>query len=227
VNGARKTLNDSSRAVRAERERRRTRATHPLWSPDEEPEKRETFSHAGTILELANREFGASFDVERSRRDTLLYPYEVVRGAVANVLLKKARGYRFENPGAVLWDAITVPGYRLEEFAVANLEEVLKRCAGICPPPAPVNEPEPEPPPVERPSLDPERRRAEARRSIYEGLSLEIRESLDRRAREIAREGFFGKGTVLDESVLALRALRARDDLIEKEFGSALATPAG
>jgi hypothetical protein len=224
VNDGLKTVNEPPRAARStERsDRRRARSPHPLWSPDDEPEKRETFAQAGAVLELANREFGARFEVERSRRDTLLYPYEVVRGAVANVLLKKARGYRFENPGAVLWDAITLPGYRLEEFAVANMEEVLKRCAGAWAPPAPTPEPPPEPPPSERPAVEPERRRAEARRALYERLAPEVREELDRRARELAREGFSSKGSVLDESVLALRVLRARDDLIEQEHAAAL-----
>ena len=203
--------------------RRRARAPHPLWSPEDEPEKREVFGHVAAILERANREFGATFDVERSRRDTLLYSYEVVRSAVANVLLKQSRGYRFENPGAVLWDGITLPRYRLEEFAVANLEEVLKRVAGLAPPaastPAPARPPatgEAKAPSPER-SGEIERKRAEALRELYLALPDLAREDLDRRAREMALEGFCGRGSPLDESVLALRVLRARDELLARE----------
>jgi hypothetical protein len=216
-------------------ERRRPRAAHPVWSPDEGGEKRETFGHVGAILELANHEFGATFDVEHSRRDTLLYPYEVVRGAVANVLLKKARGYRFENPGAVLWDAITLPAYRLEEFAVANLEEVLKRCSGTWTSPE-CSAPVPPLAPPERelaPSdggdsfVQGERRRAEARRAVHERLLAHVREDLDRRARELALDGFKGRGLPLDEPLLALRILRARDDLLEREHAQELEEAVG
>lgn len=107
---------------------RRVRASVPLWT-GESGEEAKVFTHVRSILEWANREHRASFDVERSAKDTLRYPFERVRAAVANVLLKRARGYRFANAGAVLWEGITLEGYKLDEFSVACFDEVLARLA--------------------------------------------------------------------------------------------------
>ena len=183
------------------------------------------------ILERANREFSATFDVERSRRDTLLYPYEVVRSAVANVLLKEARGYRFENPGAVLWDGITLPRYRLEEFAVANLEEVRKRCEGTWPVPPVVSSippvvsvrtsapPDPE---LVRPG-ESEKRRAQALRELHASLPEPVRVEIDRRAREqVLASSSPGRIAGPDDPVLALRVHRVREEILEREYGGAL-----
>lgn len=207
-------------------DRRRARAPHPLWSFDDEPEKREVGSEVAAILERANRDFGATFDVERSRRDTLLYPYEVVRGAVANVLLKEARGYRFTNPGAVLWDAITLPSYRLEEFAVANLEEVRERCRGAwadrpaaASPPVPPPSPPGETRDADRGEGERERKRAEALRALFASLPEAEQQEIDRRAREVAAAGFLGRGSPFDEQVLALRVHRAREEILAREHG--------
>jgi hypothetical protein len=194
---------------------RRARAPTPLWSPDDGPEAKATFERVRETLLWANSSFKGTFDVERSSRDTQKYPYEVVRAALSNVLLKKARGYPFESPGAVLWEGITLEDYRLDEFSVASLDEVLRRCDEIAPraPPAP-------PPLTKKPlPIDAERHRLEALQKIYEGLGECERVEIDRRAKARAQDGYAPRGSTIDESIFALRVLSCRHELLAAEYG--------
>lgn len=195
---------------------RRPRAPRPLWSGESDgAEARAVLEQVRSVLEWSNREFGATFPVDRSVRDVQRYPYATVRAAVSNVLLKKARGYSFSNPGAVLWDGITLKSYRYDEFSVARLEEVLRLCAereaARPPEPAP-------PPPVEprprAPSFAAERRRREVLRAAYDALSEGERAGLDREAEALARGELEGR-SVTDER-LALRVADIRNELLER-----------
>ncbi len=191
--------------------RRRPRAPGPLWVRERNEETEAVFAHVERILEESNRSFGASFDVARSTRDTLRYPFEHVRGAVANVLLKKAQGYSFTNPGAVLWDGITLEGYKLAEFAVGPFQEVLAR-VGKSPPPPP---PSPKsPPPPRALAFEPERKRRLVLQAVYERLPKEAREDLDRRAEVLAREALGTSGSTLR---LGLLKLDKRNELLQEE----------
>ncbi len=189
---------------------RRKRAPSPLWSKEGEEEKL-VFLKAREILEWANQEHKASFPVARSLEDMLLYPFENVRAAVANVVLKRARGYRFQNPGAVLWDAITLEGYKLDEFSVGPFEEVLARAQAPAPAkPAPV-------PPRSSEVLqrfEPERRRRELLQALYEKLPEEKRRELDLRALSLAQEELGARSSPLR---LSLRRLDKRNELLERE----------
>jgi hypothetical protein len=186
-----------------------------------------------SILDGANREFGAHFDVERSARDTLRYRYEDVRAAVANVLLKRTRGYRFENPGAVLWDGITLEGYRLEEFSVARFEEVLRLCEPSVDKPPPVPIPGggggavKAQPATTHGTFAAERRRREGMNAVYESLAPEVRRRLDDRARALA-EGELrarrAEGTgELDPVLVGLRTTDQRNNLLESEHKAEIA----
>jgi hypothetical protein len=148
-------VNDSPQTVKEGPRERRPRSGTPLWQPTG-GEEEAVLSHARSILEWSNRDFGARFDVDRSLKDMLRYPFEHVRGAVSNVLLKKSRGYGFKNPGAVLWEGITLEGYKLDEFSVARFSEVLARI----PSQASTRSVMPAfPSPPARPTFDDERRR--------------------------------------------------------------------
>ena len=191
--------------------KRRPRAANPLWERERNEETRSVFCHVEKILEESNRSFGASFEVARSARDTLRYPFEHVRSAVATVLLKKARGYSFTNPGAVLWEAITLEGYKLEEFSVAPFEEVLERIRKISPPPPP----SPRNPPPPRPlAFEPERKRRLLLQEVYERLPKEARQDLDRRAEALALKELGASGSVLR---LGLLKLDKRNELLQEE----------
>jgi hypothetical protein len=190
---------------------RRPRSPTPLWS-GEKGEEAQVLSQVRSILTWANREHRASFPVEKSAQDTLLYPFERVRAAVANVLLKRARGYRFENAGAVLWDGITLEGYKLDEFSVASFEEVLARLGRTS---APSERKAPFPPPQPRPAearleFEPERRRRELLQALYERLPTAERADLDRRAEVLAREELGETSTLR----LGLRRLDKRNELL-------------
>src|SRR5262249_47322461 len=159
---------ERSEMVKApEKSSRIPRSPTPLWSSEGE-EERAVLEKVREVLAWANRDFHASFDLERSTKDTLLYPFERVRAAVANVLLKRARGHRLANPGAVLWDGITLLGYKLDEFSVGPLDEVLSRLRG-----GPSSSTPAPPPPARLPPAPPrdsERRRRLLLQAIYEKL---------------------------------------------------------
>jgi hypothetical protein len=193
--------------------KRRPRAPGPLWSKEKNEENQAVFAQVEKILEESNRSFGASFDVSRSARDTLRYPFEHVRGAVANVLLKKARGYGFTNPGAVLWEGITLEGYKLEELSVGPFEDVLARVEKSSPSPPAL----PKTPPPSRPlAFEPERKRRLLLQEVYERLPQEAREDLDRRAEALAREEL---GTLGSQLRLGLLKLDKRNELLlEKQI---------
>lgn len=199
---------------------RRPRAAEPLW-PGDRGEEARTLGHVRAILAWANEGFGASFDVARSARDARRYPYEVVRAAVANVLLKKARGYRFTNPGAVLWDAITLPAYKLEEFAVARLDEVERLCAER-PGDPPSAVATPRPPTPRRPPSEPERARQEARRAVFASLTESARRDLEAAAECLVAGRFPAKAGPLGASLRALRVLEAREEILEREHRAAI-----
>jgi hypothetical protein len=199
---------------------KRPRAARPLWGGTQ-GEEAQVFTHVRAILEWANRDFGASFDIERSAKDTLRYPYEDVRAAVANVLLKRARGYSFGNPGGVLWDAITLVGYRLEEFAVARFEEVLRRCEHALP--AATKKASAEPKAGVMVVFANERRRREAVKAVYDGLPPETRRSLDERARALAERDLRERsGGLLGPEFVSLRVAAVRGELLEQEHKGAL-----
>ncbi|MEZ0227376.1 MAG: hypothetical protein ACAI25_02045 [Planctomycetota bacterium] len=191
--GAPEACPELRRRGRAPSEKKRVlRAASPLWS-GERGEEAQVLAHARSILEWANREHGARFDIAKVSRDTLLYPFERVRSAVANVLLKKARGYAIKNAGAVLWDGITLEGYKFEEFSVACFDEVLARL-GRCRPGEPPDSRAarvvatlPAPPSPAR-AFEPERQRRALLQALYEKLPGEQREEIDRRAEILARE---------------------------------------
>jgi hypothetical protein len=157
-------------------------------------EEAQVLAHVRSILAWANRDHGATFDIERSAKDTLRYPFERVRSAVANVLLKRARGYPFVNPGAVLWDGITLEGYKLDEFSVACLDEVLARVGRSHPGGTPEKAPEratggsAAAPGAIVPRFEPERRRRELLQELYRKLPEATRLSIDERAEALARE---------------------------------------
>jgi hypothetical protein len=200
----------------AGRPARRVRAPEPLWAPGEDSEYARVLEHVRSILAWANEEHGADFDVERSSGDVRRYPFETVRAAVANVLLKRARGYRFVNPGAVLWDGITLEGYKLDEFSVARLDEVLAACRARAPA-APVSRPV-HAPTAPVPDFSTERRQREARRLAWESLSVEQRAALDVRAQDLARADL---GPEASTARVSLRALDRRGELIESEHAAA------
>jgi len=193
--------------------KRRPRSPSPLWS-EKAGEEQAVLTHVREILAWANRDFGATFDRERSSQDTLRYPFEHVRSAVSNVLLKKARGYRFTNPGAVLWDAITLEGYKLEEFSVGPFEEVLDRIgksSGSAPcPKRPSRAPD-------LPRFEPERKRRQLLQTLYEQLPGDVREDLDRRAESLAREELGASGSTLG---LGLVRVEKRNQLLVREHAS-------
>jgi hypothetical protein len=193
-----------------------------------------------SVLEWANREHRARFDVERSAKDTLRYPYETVRGAVANVLLKRARGYRFTNAGAVLWDGITLEGYKLEEFAAGPFDEVLARVgvsgldgatssdsatsatvesarSGSEPARGSARRPEAKLPaplstlPPPPLRFDRERRAKLELQAAYEALPEDERAVIDRRAEALAREEL---GEMVSPPRLRLLQLDKRNELL-------------
>jgi hypothetical protein len=189
---------------------RRPRAATPLWQP-RAAEEESVLAHARSILEWSNKDFHAHFEVERSLRDMLRYPFEQVRGAVSNVLLKMSRGYQFKkNPGAVLWEGITLEGYKLEEFSAARFSEVLTRLSGTqC---AHLRGAPPPPPAPPRFAFSEERKRRALLQSIYEKLPEEARQDLDRRAQALAEQELGEKGS---PERLALRSLDHRNALLE------------
>jgi hypothetical protein len=187
---------------------RRVRSPSPLWR-GEAGEEAQVLLEVKKILEWANREHGASFPIAKSARDTLLYPFERVRGAVANVLLKRARGYRFENPGAVLWDGITFEGYKLEEFSVASFAEVLARIRATRPKDE-TREP-PKTPPPQALEFEEERKRRSTLQVLHDSLPESERQELDRRAEILAREEL---GEASSPRRLALRKLDKRNELL-------------
>ena len=208
--------------LKAPRGKKRPRAPQPLWSPGEGAETGEVFARLTGILAWANAEFGATFPVERSAKDACRYAFPVVRAAVANVLLKRARGYRFENPGAVLWEGITLEGYRLEEFAVGPFAATLERAGE----PAPALKPQalaalPETLPPKPSSFEAERRRRETLQAVYERLPEAKRHEIDERAEELSRQGSKVADTPLEVSIRALRVLSRRNELLEELVGAA------
>jgi hypothetical protein len=194
---------------------RRSRSSTPLWTV-ETKEEEAVFSHARSILEWANRDFGARFDLERSSKDMLRYPFESVRGAVSNVLLKKSRGYRFQNPGAVLWDGISLEGYKLDEFSVARFDEVLARLPAEPKTTLPPKTARPSSPPP--PSFESERKRRLLLQEIYERLPKDVREEVDKRAQALAEEDLGKAGS---QERLALRRLDHRNILLEARLSDA------
>jgi hypothetical protein len=203
---------------REPREQRRRRAESPVWSPVSTEEKA-VFTHAREILSWANQAFGARFDLERSTKDTLLYPFEYVRGAVANVLLKKARGYRFTNPGAVLWDSITLEGYKLDEFSVGPFADVLERVERRPKPlPSPTRVPT-EPATSSQNGFELERKRGLLLQAIYEKLPDDARTGLDERALALARRELGESSSSLR---LGLLRLDKRNELLLAEHGDAM-----
>ncbi|HZV03061.1 MAG TPA: hypothetical protein VFF73_40515 [Planctomycetota bacterium] len=206
------SMNDgvNDRAPSSSGKERRPRAATALWQP-RGAEEESVLAHARTILEWSNRDFHAHFEVERSLRDMLRYPFEQVRGAVSNVLLKKSRGYLFKkNPGAVLWEGITLEGYKLEEYSVARFSEVLSRLSGTpCAPLRGAPPPSPAPP---RFAFSEERKRRALLQAIYEKLPLDARQDLDRRAQALAEQELGEKGS---PERLALRSLDHRNALLE------------
>ncbi len=199
---------------------RRPRAPEPLWSGESGEEAR-VLAYVREILGWANREHRGTFDVERSAKDTLRYPFEQVRGAVSNVLLKKARGYRFANPGAVLWDGITLEGYKLDEFSAACLDEVLARLDAPRPDtrpdsPAPrVRSTVPNRPVLPDPvlaSFSSERRRRSLLQELYQSLSEPERRAIDERAESLAREEL---GDTVSPLRVRLLQLDKRNALLE------------
>src|SRR5207253_1819342 len=54
---------------------KRPRSAKPLWAPEPDAEKRAVFAQVTATLEWANKDFGASFPVAASARDTLRYPF--------------------------------------------------------------------------------------------------------------------------------------------------------
>lgn len=222
VETARETENVPSQTVKADtpshvRERRWPRAGTQLWSPVS-TEERAVFVQVREILAWANQAFGARFDLERSSKDALLYPFERVRGAVANVLLKKARGYRFGNPGAVLWDGITLEGYKLEEFSVGPFTEVLERIGKKPLTPLGLPGTAVKPLPSSHASDELERRRGLLLQTVYEKLPDDARKSLDERALVLARNELGGAGSSLR---LGLLRLEKRNELLLAEHGDA------
>jgi hypothetical protein len=194
---------------------RRPRASAPLWS-GASGEEASVLAHVRSILEWANREHGARFEVKKSSQDTLLYPFECVRSAVANVLLKRARGYRFENPGAVLWDGITLEGYKLDEFSVASLEEIEARLERA---PSPKKKPgalgaEMALKAKERTPLvfEPEKEKRALLQALYQKLPESERRALDERAEALAREDL---GEAASPARVALRKLDKRNELLQ------------
>jgi hypothetical protein len=155
-----------------------------------------------------------------------------VRGAVSNVLLKKARGYRFQNPGAVLWDGISLEGYKLDEFSVARFDEVLARISADAafafgsPRRIPTGGTEPKtkasPPQTVRslppPSFESERKRRLLLQEIYEKLPKDAREEVDERAQALAEEDLGKAGS---QERLALRRLDHRNTLLEARLSDA------
>jgi hypothetical protein len=202
---------------RDSRERRWPRAEKPLWLPVS-PEEQVVCTHAREILSWSNEAFGARFDLERSAKDTLLYPFERVRGAVANVLLKKARNYRFGNPGAVLWDGITLEGYKLEEFSVGPFSEVLERVGKKAPPAVNSRLPERSTSSRQAP-FEPERQRQLLLQAIYEKLPGDVRVGLDERALVLARREL---GEASSSLRLGLLRLDKRNELLVAEHGGAV-----
>ena len=199
------------------RGKKRSRAPQPLWSPGEGAETKEVFARLTAILTWANSEFGASFPVERSAKDACRYAFPFVRAAVANVLLKRARGYRFENPGAVLWEGITLEGYRLEEFSAGPFAEALERAGE----PVPHLKPQalealPAAAPPKPSSFEAERRRRETLQALYERLSEAKRREIDERAEELSRQGAKVGDSPLEVSIRALRVLSRRNELLEE-----------
>jgi hypothetical protein len=210
------TVNEG--ASRGAKERRCPRAEKPLWSPASS-EEQAVFARIQEILTCANQSFGAKFDVERSSKDALLYPFERVRGAVANVLLKRARGYRFTNPGAVLWDGMTLEGYKLEEFSAGPFSEVIERIERNPPPTASPSRRTPEQRHASRPiSHEVERDRGLYLQSVYEKLPNDTRKAIDDRAFALAREELGGAGSTLR---LGLLRLDKRNELLLAEYAEA------
>jgi hypothetical protein len=199
---------------------RRPRAPRPLWT-GERGEEASVLQHVRSILEWANKEHGATFDIAKSAKDTLRYPYERVRAAVANVLLKRARGYAFGNAGAVLWEGITLEGYKLEEFSVGPFDEVLAR-AGPDHRGAPAGRPDHRPPaaaaspPAPSASsaplrFEPERQRRALLQALYEKLPLAARSALDAETEDLARREL---GANPSAHRLALLKLDKRHELL-------------
>jgi hypothetical protein len=216
------TLKPGTETLKPPRGKKRSRAAQPLWAPGEGAETSEVFARLTGILTWANAEFGASFPVERSAKDACRYAFPFVRAAVANVLLKRARGYRFENPGAVLWEGITLEGYRLEEFSVGPFAAVLER----------VGEPVPElkretrealpvAGPSEPSSFEAERRRRETLQAFYEQLPPSKRHEIDERAEELSQQGSKVSDSPFEVSIRALRVLSRRNELLEALVGVA------
>jgi hypothetical protein len=219
---ARQTQQPASSSASTTR-RKRPRSAEPLWAA-EDSEARLVAEKVRAILTWANQDFGASFDIDRSSRDTFRYPFLVVRAAVANVLLKRARGYRFENPGAVLWEAITLEGYKLDEFSVARFDEVLARCGEARPmeevraPPAPPPPSPPSPQKENAATFERERKRREELQALYESLPEETRHELDARALALAQKSSASAGSSISSTILSLRTLSRRNELLERLF---------
>lgn len=208
------------------------------WDPTDSPESRDVFRHVQEIVGWAVEAFGANGDPIAIARWSQRHPYERVRRAVADVLLKRRDGFAFRNPLAILTRAITDPAYKAAEGAAANLREVLEQIeAGdtetVEPPlekpepqvlrvlerivdrdlkPANVSEPRPV---VERVVRPPRPTKADLQ-ARWRVLPEDRRSEIRARARSRAEE-FVGAGEPLRDEIVQLREEEIALEILETE----------